>query len=173
MPDIKGTTRAQTLFLRAFRKSATGPAPQDWPSVTVLRRWLRKPAFKTALDSLRETLRFQADFQLALGASQAVQELRSPASATFTPDEMKKRLDLLCHAHLRQRFPTEPRLASPATFKFRDQVQEIERYLETLREERDQNPPTDPDDQALNQVEERELLDQLHRLKSPHQRSNP
>src|SRR5689334_6790628 len=112
MPDIKGTTRAQTLFLRAFRKSATGPAPQDWPSVTVLRRWLRKPAFKTALDSLRETLRFQADFQLALGASQAVQELRSPASATFTPDEMKKRLDLLRHAHLRQRFPTEPRLAS-------------------------------------------------------------
>jgi hypothetical protein len=177
MPDIKGTNRAQTLFLRSFRKSPTGPAPENWPSITLLRRWLRKPAFKAALDSIRETLRFHADFQLTIGASQAAQSLRAPDHTALTPDERKKFSDLLRHAHLRQRFPTEPRLASPATFKLRDEIAQIQGYLETLREERQENPPTNPQDQATDQAEERELLDQLHHLKShlnpPHQGSNP
>jgi hypothetical protein len=90
---------------------------------------------------------------------------------------MKKRLDLLRHAHLRQRFPTDPHLASPATFKLRDEIQQIQKYLETMREEREENPPTDPPDQAIDDAEERELLNQLHRLKShlnpSHEGSNP
>lgn len=51
MPDIPGTSRAQTLFLRAFRKSPTGPTPDQWPSPAILRRWRRKPTMNSASPS--------------------------------------------------------------------------------------------------------------------------
>src|SRR6266536_1125405 len=137
MPDIKGTNRAQTLFLRSFRKSPTGPAPEDWPSITLLRRWLRKPAFRTALDSLREALRFHADFQLTIGASRAAQALSSPQDAALNTDDVRKLSELLRHSHLRQRFPTDPKLASPATFKLRDEIEDLEQSSKSLREERE------------------------------------
>src|SRR6266511_4049039 len=38
MPDIKGTTRAQTIFLRAFRDNPLGPPPDAWPTPAVLDR---------------------------------------------------------------------------------------------------------------------------------------
>jgi hypothetical protein len=166
MPDIKGTNRAQTLFLRSFRKSPTGPAPEDWPSITLLRRWLRKPAFRTALDSLREALRFHADFQLTLGASRAAQTLSSPHDSALTTQDVKKLSELLRHSHLRQRFPTDPKLDSPATFKLRDEICDLEQSVQNFREVRKENKTRDPNDRADDDAYEREMSQELQRLKS-------
>ena len=146
MPDIKGTNRAQTLFLRSFRRSPTGPAPEDWPSITLLRRWLRKPAFKAALDSIREALRFHAEFYLTIGASRAAQTLGTAQQAALNSDDVKTLSELLRHAHLRQRFPTEAKLASPATFKLRDEIKHLEESAKTLREDRQHHKPRDPNE---------------------------
>ena len=74
MPDIPETTRAQTIFLRAFRKPG-GPAPSLWPSPAILRKWLRRPRFLHALNSVLESLRFQSDFHLANAATHAAAQL--------------------------------------------------------------------------------------------------
>ena len=111
MPDFTGTTRSQTLFLRAFRTNPAGPPPSDWPSPAILRKWLRKPAFLAALRTLQEALRFQTDFHLANAATQAARKLASD-DAELTTQDLNR---LLRHAHLRQRFavtapetPTQP-----------------------------------------------------------------
>src|SRR5207247_631093 len=69
MPDMKGTTRAQTIFLRAFRNNPKGPPPQVWPSPMVLRRWLKRPGFCDAMEKVLRALRYQADFQLTAAAA--------------------------------------------------------------------------------------------------------
>src|SRR5215207_6708770 len=75
MPDIAGTTRAQTTFLRAFRTDPQGPPPDAWPAPAVLRRWLRRTSFRAALDTVMTALRFQADFLVAAAASRAARAL--------------------------------------------------------------------------------------------------
>lgn len=100
MPDITGTTRAQTLFLRSFRTSPAGPSSADWPSPAILRKWLRKPAFRAALASIRDTLQFQSDFQLANAATTAAGKLLAD-DAGLTTHDLRQLLRL---AHLRQRF---------------------------------------------------------------------
>jgi hypothetical protein len=111
MTSVKGTTRAQTIFLRSFRKNPAGPPADQWPSVTILRRWLRRRAFRAALESLRDTYRFQTDFQLAAAAAAASQILAAAAAtgaaAALTPDDRKKLCELLRLAHQRQRFPAD------------------------------------------------------------------
>ena len=104
MPNVQGTSRAQTLFLRSFRASPTGPAPADWPSPAVLRKWLRKPAFRAALASIRQTLQFQSDFQLANAATAAARKLLADDTPLTTHDLRQ----LLHLAHLRQRFTDAP-----------------------------------------------------------------
>src|SRR6266566_3743753 len=104
MPNVNGTTNKQTLFLRAFRTRPTGPAPADWPSPAILRKWLRKPAFVKALHSLQEALRFQTDFHLANAATNAARKFAAQDSELTTQDLNR----LLRHAHLRQRFAAIP-----------------------------------------------------------------
>ena len=166
MPDIKGTNRAQTLFLRSFRKSPTGPAPEDWPSITLLRRWLRKPAVKAALDSIREALRFHAEFYLTIGASRAAQTLGTAQQAALNSDDVKTLSELLRHAHLRQRFPSDSKLASPATFKLRDKIKDLEESAKSFREEREDHKPRDPSEQDDDDGYERDLNEELQRLKA-------
>src|SRR5437016_1673293 len=120
MPDANPITRTQTLFLRAFRNSPAGPTPDQWPSPSILRRWLRSRAFVTALNSIRDALRFQLDFQLAAAAAQAAQILAAPG-AQFSQLDLKRLSDLLRLAHLRQRFPVELKLDSPATFSMQQE----------------------------------------------------
>jgi hypothetical protein len=110
MPDIAGTTRAQTLFLRSFRTSPTGPAPADWPSPAILRKWLRKPAFRRTLATIRQTLQFQSDFQLASATTTAARKLLTD-DANLTNHDLGRLLRL---AHLRQRF-ADPDPNAPTT----------------------------------------------------------
>jgi hypothetical protein len=104
MPRIPGVTHKQTLFLRAFRTNPAGPAPADWPSPAILRKWLRKPTFVTALRSVQEALRFQTDFHLSNAATNAARKLASRDLELSTQDMNR----LLRHAHLRQRFAAVP-----------------------------------------------------------------
>src|SRR5438477_10841351 len=115
MPDIPGTTRAQTIFLRAFRSNPFGPPPDAWPSPAILRRWLRKPGFHRAFLDLRTAIRAAADFHLAAASAQAAHRLaqaQDPANPAATTNEWTARdyLGALRLAHLRQRFPTDPPL---------------------------------------------------------------
>jgi hypothetical protein len=100
MPRIPGTNNAQTIFLRAFHNNPTGPEPKDWPTPAILRRWLRRPTFRRALQSVQDTLRFQADFHIANAATKAAKHFETQDSALTTQDLAK----LLRLSHVRQRF---------------------------------------------------------------------
>ena len=102
MPRPKDITHRQTIFLRAFRTNPAGPPPDAWPSPAILRKWLRRPTFKQALDSVLESLRFQADFQLALTATHAARYLGAKAELSTLDFQRLLRL-----GHLRQRFNQE------------------------------------------------------------------
>lgn len=116
MPDIKGTTRAQTIFLRSFRKEPFGPGAEHWPSVAVLRKWMRKPGFLAAMKSVREALRYQADFQLLSAAASAAHVLHTTVSAgdhEMQQAQLKGMSGLLKLAHLRERFAPPETKATP------------------------------------------------------------
>jgi DNA-directed RNA polymerase specialized sigma24 family protein len=110
MPRIPGTTNAQTTFLRAFRSNPAGPPPADWPTPSLLRRWLRRPAFCRALDSLQRAHRFRADFLLTTAATHAAERLNDQAGALA--DDPRRLAELLRLAHVRHRFADTP--ATPA-----------------------------------------------------------
>jgi hypothetical protein len=111
MPRIQGTTNRQSSFLRAFRNNPAGPPPDQWPSPLILRKWLRRQAFRAALESLRDTHRFQTDFHLAAAASAAAKALTA-TDTPLTPDALKTVSQLLRLAHQRERHPTELKLQS-------------------------------------------------------------
>lgn len=107
MPRIPGTSNAQSAFLRAFLKSPGGPPPAEWPLPAILRRWLRRPTFRAALQSVRDAARFQADFHLAAAGTAAAASLQSIATSSASADSIRQAhalLHLLRHAHMRQRF---------------------------------------------------------------------
>src|SRR6185436_1553315 len=84
MPDLSGTSRAQTIFLRAFRSNPFGPPPDQWPSPAVLRRWLRRPAFRAAMYTVRAALAWQSDHQLAAASAHAASALAANLSMLAT-----------------------------------------------------------------------------------------
>ncbi|MFI5380980.1 MAG: hypothetical protein ACHRHE_16905 [Tepidisphaerales bacterium] len=104
MPD---TTRAQNVFLRAFRLQPAGPNPDQWPSPAILRRWLRRPTFRRALASIQDTLRIQSDFHLATAATRAsaqLASLRDPSPDQTQSESLDTVESILRLAHVRQRF---------------------------------------------------------------------
>jgi hypothetical protein len=107
MPRPEGTTYRQTTFLRSFRDSLAGPPPDAWPSPAILRRWLRKPAFRRALQSVQSALRLQTDFLVVSTAANAARSLDSPQASPHLAN-------LLRLAHLRQRFPADAPPPEPA-----------------------------------------------------------
>ena len=125
MPRVPGTTDRQSSFLRAFLKSPSGPPPADWPSPALLRKWLRRPSFRRAADSLLSSLRFRADFHLSTAAAGAVQSLAhsaaSPGPQQLDAPDLSPLYRLLRLAHLRQRFspsgeaPSDPPHSAPST----------------------------------------------------------
>ena len=164
MPRIPGATNAQTTFLRAFRTSPTGPALDQWPSPAILRKWLRQPRFRAALNSLCETLRFKADFHLTLRAAQAAQSLGTQDSPLTTRDSDR----ILRLAHMRQRFPAEPNLASPATFDHREKIENTKAELDEVRsalyDPADERYPLPPDLKENFLRDERDLVEDLRKL---------
>src|SRR5688572_12070892 len=113
MPRIAGTTNRQTTFLRAFRTNPAGPPPDQWPSPLILRKWLRRQAFRAALESLRDTHRFQTDFHLAAAASAAARKLSaSSQDSALSTQDLKDLAHLLRLAHQRERHPTQLKLQS-------------------------------------------------------------
>jgi len=142
MTDPTPTTRAQELFLEAFRQSPAGPAPADWPTPGVLRRWLKSRRFKKALTATRDAIRLQTDFHLASAASSAARALQTTITPATTADldpaaladlyrTLKSLTDLLRLAHLRERFTTPPRgrTAAPERNPVRDLNDENRRIL--------------------------------------------
>src|SRR3954468_2462044 len=102
----------QQSFLRAFVKNPSGPAPDQWPSPSILRRWLRRPRFRSALNSVQLCIRFQTDFHIASAATAAARNLDN-ADAPPTPKQLENILRL---SHLRQRFNAtapEPQFTKP------------------------------------------------------------
>ena len=149
MPRIPGTTNRQSAFLRALRTHLDGPPPELWPSPAILRKWLRREPFRRALDSIRDTLTYQTDFNLASAASKAAKKY---LAATASPDNPPTHADtralahLLRLAHQRESSSASLKLESPATFDLNGWSWE--------RDEEDQDElPEDDDDResTLNQ----------------------
>jgi len=107
MTYLKGTTKAQTIFLRAFAKNPYGPPPDQWPSPVVLRRWLKRPGFCGAMNSILRALRYQADFHLTAAAASGAHMLHGTVHGGKV-DEVRKQIESLTHllrmAHIRHRF---------------------------------------------------------------------
>jgi hypothetical protein len=108
MPNVTGTSRAQTLFLRAFHTHQNGPPAELWPSPAILRRWLRRPAFRSALESVLAALRYQTDFHLAVAACHTARMIADGAALGEIENTPPKPDQLLKLNHLRQRFPGQP-----------------------------------------------------------------
>jgi hypothetical protein len=135
MSNHPTTTRAQKLFLRAFRDHPAGPPPSQWPAPAILSRWLENDTFRQSLAHLRDALRFQTDFSIATAAASASRTLQTavlPLAPTPAPDtsaatsndpkpaptpnpapadverHVRSLTNLLRLAHLRQRFTAEP-----------------------------------------------------------------
>lgn len=107
MPDIKGTTRAQTLFLRAFARHPNGPPADQWPSPVVLRRWLKRPGFCGAMNSVLRAMRYHADFHLTAAAASGANLILSSVQngdATEARRNIESLAQLLRIHHVRQRF---------------------------------------------------------------------
>jgi hypothetical protein len=133
MSNQHGSTRAQKLFLKAFRQNPSGPPPSEWPTPATLQRWLRDEDFKNALNNFRDTMRFQADFHIAAAANAAAKSIHStvatPTAATpdadtaTVPDltrQFKSLTDLLRLSHIRQRFTAAPSNDNPSKDSSRD-----------------------------------------------------
>jgi hypothetical protein len=113
MPNVTGTTRAQTNFLRAYAKNSDGPPADLWPSPAVFRKWLRRPRFARALESILAAVRYQTDLHLAHAACNTAKHIAhaaaSPPATKDQPPGSKDLAPLLLRLHhLRQRFPAHP-----------------------------------------------------------------
>src|SRR5436190_8196987 len=133
MSKRRPSTRAQSIFLRAFRQNPDGPAPDQWPAPGVLRRWLANPKFRRALAQIRDALRLRADIHIAAAAASAAQSIQSTlraapgglaaSAASVSPDaqtppdlskHIKPLTDLLRLAHARHRFDPDAQAAGAA-----------------------------------------------------------
>jgi hypothetical protein len=112
MSRIEGCNDRQSSFLRSFVTSPSGPHPKDWPSPAILRRWLRKPRFRAAFDSIQSALRLQEGFLLTSASNSALRALDVAASS---PDLIRHTLSLLRLSHLRHRFDATDRNTPPPT----------------------------------------------------------
>ncbi|HEV2296269.1 MAG TPA: hypothetical protein VGR35_20660 [Tepidisphaeraceae bacterium] len=54
---------------------------EHWPSPAILRRWLRRPGFVQAMQSIRDAIRYQADFQLLTAVGSAAHVLHTTIAA--------------------------------------------------------------------------------------------
>src|SRR5512141_1716787 len=107
MPRIPGTNNQQSAFLRALIKSPDAPPPEVWPKPVIFRRWLRKPGFRAAMDSLRDSLRYEADLHLAYAARNAARALSSPPQPPPGEPQVAQ-ASRLCSS------PSVPPVSSPA-----------------------------------------------------------
>jgi hypothetical protein len=109
MPRIPGTSNQQSAFLRAFRTHQNGPPAELWPSPALFRRWMRRPTFARAVDSLLQAVRFQTDVHLAFAACHAARQAAQTAAAPHNPAAPAPKPpdpnQLFRLHHLRQRFP--------------------------------------------------------------------
>jgi hypothetical protein len=107
MTYIKGTTKAQTIFLRGFARNPYGPPPDAWPSPVVLRRWLKRPGFCSAMNSILCALRYQADFHLTAAAASGAHLLHGTVHGGDVV-EARRNIESLIHllrmSHIRHRF---------------------------------------------------------------------
>jgi hypothetical protein len=152
MPDLKGTTRAQTIFLRAFRNDPAGPPAEQWPSAMVLRRWLRREGFAAALGSLMQSLRYQADFHLTAAAAAGAHLLHDSVrhgDVDATRKQIEALIALQRMAHIRHRFAEPLPQARSTIFDFIDflrhahpdiTVRDALRHLDVLNGDEDGKP---------------------------------
>jgi hypothetical protein len=142
MPRVKGTTsNCQSAFLRAFCRGLAGPAPHEWPSPAILRKWLRKDGFRKALLSLRGTIRFERNLHILAASLHGARNLHDAVhprtkSRKLPAHTHKASTDLLRLTH-QPPAPTKPRVrtrpapessgpgtAPPADDPYRDETLE-------------------------------------------------
>ncbi len=76
MSRISNTTNRQSKFLRLLSRDPLGLPTDQWPSVPLLRKWMRRPGFVAALESIRRTLLTQSDLHLAAATAQIAHWMR-------------------------------------------------------------------------------------------------
>ncbi|HZZ44775.1 MAG TPA: hypothetical protein VFE58_17695 [Tepidisphaeraceae bacterium] len=114
MPDIRNTTRAQTRFLRMLRRSDGSYPVEHWPSPLLLRRWLKRDAFREALDDILEALHLQSDLHLARATVRAANDL--PDTLFSAPETHRAHLSTIRLSHYHRnsvRRTTPPRASFP------------------------------------------------------------
>ena len=111
----KRLTHGQYFFLQTVRRHPEGLPMLHWPRASTMRRWLRTPLFLHAMLTLRESMRFEADFILA-GTAVRSAKILSGILCEYTPEEKRydqdKRIASLVRVlrteHIRER-ETRPR----------------------------------------------------------------
>ena len=163
MPDLPGTTRAQTKFLRACTQDPWGLAGKDWPNAVTFRRWMRRQTFRKAVKGIRDALRFQADLHLTAASAVAAQVLSESITNPQADeeklarqrDQLKDLITLLKLVHARERFtaPREP--AEPALRPRRTADRIVLEYLQ-----RDGFKPYKPISEVIRHIQNCEAMEQ-------------
>jgi len=150
--------RHQKEFLKKMREHPHGLPTSEWPKATALRRWMRHPGFRRAIESIRHTLQIQTDLHLLSAAAHASTGLAAilapgdPESPKESPADAKasiaSHVQLLRLAHwrlkeLRQaadhreaveaeeaKQPVRPSLIHPA---WEHKPEEVKRLLAVIR----------------------------------------
>src|SRR4051812_44221661 len=95
MNSVTPMNRHQKEFLKKMREHPHGLPTSEWPSATALRRWMRHPGFRRAIESIRQTLQIQTDLHLLSAAAHASTGLAAilapgdPESPKESPAEAK------------------------------------------------------------------------------------
>lgn len=107
--------RHQKAFLRKLRNDPDGLPQDQWPQAVVLRRWMRKPRFRKAIKSLRDTYTAEIDVMLAGAASRAAKRLQALLASESGGEDQEHRIQALVRvirvAHLRAKEQRRPRRA--------------------------------------------------------------
>jgi len=70
-------TNRQLDFLRQLRKHPDSLPLMAWPRATTLRKWMRRPRFRMAIESLEESFQVEARLLMAGAAAQAANHLQT------------------------------------------------------------------------------------------------
>ena len=70
-------TNRQLDFLRNLRKHPNSLPLMTWPRTTTLRKWMRRPRFRAAIEGLVETFQIESRLLMAGAATQAAVQLNA------------------------------------------------------------------------------------------------
>ena len=109
--------RHQKQFLRELRDTVGGLPAERWPRIVTLRRWMRRPRFRMAINAIREAMYVEMELMMTSSAASAAKVLQGILNGQFLVDPAMSNLKvqtLVAVVRANDNRQREGRLAKPA-----------------------------------------------------------